>query len=344
MIEWNRQLIADETAARLCRCRPELEAHHGPRGRALYVERVRQLLPFLADALDHDADSLFFDYIAWLRVFLDSHEPAPEFLADCLVCLAEVAPPLLAPARGARAGALLEQARRHLEQQPNDQDQSLIVGDGPVATLARAYLGALLEGERRRASRLVLEQVEGGMAIRQVYLEIFQPVLREIGRLWHTNQITVAVEHFATAATQSTMSQLYPYLFTGRPRGRTMVATCVSGELHEVGMRMVADCFEMDGWDSYYLGANIPAGDVVATLRQRQASVLGISATLSRHLTDVARLVSLARAELGAGLTILVGGYPFNLDQQLWHRIGADGMATDAAGAVAVVAAIEAAR
>ena len=173
----------------------------------------------------------------------------------------------------AKAHALLSKARQDLEHLPSRHDASLIVGEGATATLARRYLEALLAGDRRRASQLILTQVEAGLSIKEVYLDVFQPVLREIGRLWHTNQITVAVEHFATAATQSTMSKLYRYLFTGEPRGRTMIATCVSGELHEVGMRMVADCFEMDGWDSYYLGANIPAVDVVATLRQRQASV-----------------------------------------------------------------------
>ena len=51
-----------------------------------------------------------------------------------------------------------------------------------------------------------------------------------------------------------------------------MVATCIGGELHEIGIRMVADFFEMEGWDTYYLGANTPADAVVAELSAQARS------------------------------------------------------------------------
>jgi methanogenic corrinoid protein MtbC1 len=61
----------------------------------------------------------------------------------------------------------------------------------------------------------------------------------------------VAQEHYCTAATQLIMSQLSPRLF-GRDRiGRRLVVTCVGDELYELGMHMVADFFEMEGWDAY---------------------------------------------------------------------------------------------
>ncbi|MDZ7776615.1 MAG: hypothetical protein U5L09_13885 [Bacteroidales bacterium] len=55
------------------------------------------------------------------------------------------------------------------------------------------------------------------------------------------------------------MSQLYPYIFNSQRVGKSMVAATVGGELHEMGIRMVADFFEMEGWDTWYLGANAPA-------------------------------------------------------------------------------------
>ena len=190
----------------------------------------------------------------------------------------------------------------------------------------------------------VLDRVEAGLPVSEVYLDVFQPALREVGRLWQTNRITVAQEHFITAATQTVMAQLSPFIFTGEKRGRTMVAASVGGDLHEVGLRMVADFFEMAGWDSHYLGANVPSRDLVTSLGARQASVLGVSVTIAAHLETAAELIAMARAGCGTGLIILVGGYPFNIDPNLWRRIGADGMAESAAGAVAAVATIEMAR
>ena len=63
----------------------------------------------------------------------------------------------------------------------------------------------------------------------------------------------MAQEHYCTAATQLIMSQLYPYIFTTGKNGRVLVGTCVSGDLHEIGVRMVSDFFEMEGWDTFYL-------------------------------------------------------------------------------------------
>lgn len=94
--------------------------------------------------------------------------------------------------------------------------------------------------------------------MKSIYLEVLQPVQREIGNLWQTNEVSVAQEHYCTAATQLIMGRLYPYLHLAPRNGKRVVVACVGGELHEVGARMVADILEMEGWDSYYLGANTP--------------------------------------------------------------------------------------
>jgi hypothetical protein len=45
------------------------------------------------------------------------------------------------------------------------------------------------------------------------------------------------------------------------------VAACVSGELHEIGVRMLCDLLEMEGWNTIYLGANVPtAGSTIRWL------------------------------------------------------------------------------
>ena len=98
---------------------------------------------------------------------------------------------------------------------------------------------------------------------------------------------------------------------------------------------MVADFFEMDGWDTHYLGANMPPTSVVATARDWQADVLAISATMTFHISAVVDLIEKSRAVI-PHVKLLVGGYPFNLDPDLWRRVGADGSAHDAEAAVAV--------
>ena len=55
------------------------------------------------------------------------------------------------------------------------------------------------------------------------------------------------------------------------------------------------------------------------------------------HLPRVERLIALVRSsEAGQSVKVLVGGYPFNVDPELWLRVGADGHARDAHEALGV--------
>ncbi|MCK9912962.1 B12-binding domain-containing protein, partial [Microbacteriaceae bacterium K1510] len=71
-----------------------------------------------------------------------------------------------------------------------------------MAAEATAYTELLLEGRRAEASRLVMDLVDGGVPLQTIYLDIFQQSQYEIGRLWQTGRITVAQEHYCSAATQ----------------------------------------------------------------------------------------------------------------------------------------------
>jgi MerR family transcriptional regulator, light-induced transcriptional regulator len=217
--------------------------------------------------------------------------------------------------------------------------------DRPLGPLAREYLDALLGGNRARASELVLDSVKDGVPVRDIYLEVFQRTQWEVGRLWELNRVTVAEEHYCTATTQLIMSRLYPHVFAGE-RGRgTLVAAAVSGDLHELGIRMVADFFEMDGWDTFFLGANTPAPGILELVERRNADVLALSATLWAHVPDVAEVIEALREASGeGGPIILVGGHPFNHDGELWRTVGADGHAPGAGGAVSIAEGLLAAR
>ncbi len=208
---------------------------------------------------------------------------------------------------------------------------------GEHAELAEQYLRFLLAANRKDAASVVMKAVEDGVSVKDVYLRVFQPVLYEVGNLWQNNQVSVAQEHYCTAATQFAMSLLYPYIFSGKQTGHRFVGCCVGGELHEIGMRMVTDFFEMEGWDTYYMGANTPDEDVVQTIIDQKAGVVGISVTMTFHLHLVGRLILRIRSRPECrDVKILVGGYPFLTNHQLWRGVGAHAFATDAHQAVAV--------
>lgn len=331
-----RELAAQLAAAatdRYWRTHPESASRWGPAGRHLTEQDFRNHCCLLAEALDVNQPVLFADYMKWVKALLERRRVPWEVLAEGLECIrAELATRVTSDVRervdrflrGGQAAiaAAVEELPSYLE-------------TGPCSRLVAGYMEALLSGDRHRAMRMVLDAVERGTSIRDVYLHVFQPSQREIGRLWLINRVSVAQEHFCTASTQLIMSQLYPRLSDSPRNGMRLVAACAGGDLHEMGVRMISDFFEMAGWDTFYLGANTPAAQIVRAVRDRNAHLLAVSVTLTQHLSAAAGIVRELRAdERTCAVRLLVGGGPFNTVPDLWKAFGADAYAGDAASAV----------
>jgi len=291
-------------------------------------------LDYLTQALAANSPALFVDHVAWSQVTLASRDiPTNRLIVNLESidqALHQLLPTEFRPIAKQYITAGMEQLPQISAPLTTFLDQNI-----PLASLANDYLASLLRGERRLASLLILDALDNGVTVQDIYLQVFQRSQQEIGRLWQLNQLSVAQEHYCTAATQMIMSQLYPTIFANEKNGHTLVATCVSTELHEIGLRMVTDFLEMAGWDTYYIGANAPVADIVQTLISRGADLLAISVTMTPHLPILADIITAVRAEPACrNVKIMVGGYPFHIASDLWRIVGADGYADSAQSAL----------
>lgn len=215
------------------------------------------------------------------------------------------------------------------------EERSFLLPDQPFSSEAKSYLQNLLNGDRNQAALLIDELVEKQVSIADIYEHIFQATQYEVGALWQRNEITVAHEHYCTAATQLIMSRLYPKIFSGERNGLKMIACSVANELHEIGIRMVSDFFEMDGWDTYYLGSNIPEAELIKSIRENDANLLAISVTLPIHISRVESIIRNIRNSPDLkNLKIMTGGYPFRVIPGLTEKVGADATAINARQAI----------
>jgi methanogenic corrinoid protein MtbC1 len=333
-----RRALAEAVVSRQYRLQPGLRERYGEGGQARCVQDTEYHLAYLAAAVTYSSPALFTDYVAWARAVLAAYGVGTEDVEANFACLRDVLGERLPGGLWEAVVPYVEAGHQALSEAPTSLP-SFLEGEDALSGLARQYLQALLRAERHEAGRLVLEAVRAGVAVGDVYLQVFQRSQREVGRLWQLRQITVAQEHYCTAATQLVMAQLYPYLFALPRKGRRLVAASVGGELHEVGLRVVTDLFEADGWDTLYLGANLPAGAVVEAVGRHRPDLLLVSATMAFHLSGVEQLIAQVRSsEAGQAIRVLAGGYPFNVDPELWRRVGADGHAPDAGAALEVAA------
>ncbi|HPE69708.1 MAG TPA: cobalamin-dependent protein [Thermotogota bacterium] len=334
-IEENKERLAQQILEVQYRWQPELKAQFGPKGMQKSLSDMLYTLKMMGDALHFHYPSLFEDYIQWLSEVLAAHGLEKKIMEKNLQATRQVIGETFPENWKEEAVLLLEKAGKRLVSRT-------VLTDGwpspvnPLAPIAREYLEALLHTDRQKALRLVQKTVEQGTSIRDIYLHVFQESLVQVGKLWQSNQVSVAREHFVTAATQTIMGSLYPAIFQSNKNGKKVLCTAASSELHEVGIRMVADFFEMEGWDSMFLGANTPLPSILQTLEEFQPDLVAISATLSYHLQYVEQILKQLQQKPVSGLKILVGGLAFNQAPELWKDLGADAWAPNALEALHV--------
>ncbi len=332
-------ILADHFALR-----PDMAQSYSEYQKEHFQKDVAWIISLLAEAVWAGQPALFEEFISWLKTLLTSVNVPMKAFAESLELIKTRINESCDAEENDLINPILEKAvRMVLSVEP---EISVAAMENYLTPLARHYLDCLLKLQRDEALSLILKEVKAGIPVKEIYLQVFQPVQYEIGRLWQTNKISVAQEHYCTGATQLVMSQLYPYLFTGEKRNRKMVTTCVSGELHEMGARMVTDFFEMEGWDTYYLGANMPIEGVIKFVVDICPQILAISATMTIHVSAVDEMILRIKSAPGipSDLKIIVGGYPFKVAENLWQTVGADGCASDALEAVKLAVKLIAAR
>ena len=330
LLERQSPELARAIVDRCFRERPELDLRYGAIGREKCLQDTRFHLQYLVQAVAAESEALFLDYVRWAKVMLAGVRVPEKDVVYNLELMEGAIRDQIGESDSQLALGYLRAAIAAVPEMPATS-RSFVDTNGRHGLLAITYLNTVLAGMRREASELIMRAVDTGTPVREIYLHVFQPAQHEIGRLWQTNQISVAQEHYCTAVTQMIMSQLYPRILASQKNGKRMLATCVGSELHEIGIRMVADFLELEGWDTFYLGANTPASAIIKTIKERRIDCVAISATMTYHIELVGNIIKNLRADEGThGVKILVGGYPFNVDKELWRRIGADGYGSNA--------------
>jgi methylmalonyl-CoA mutase cobalamin-binding domain/chain len=291
-------------------------------------------LQFLDQAIAAESTDLFRDYMSWAQVVLIERGMGDDSLAKFLTVLQDIFQSLLMEPVYSEILPFIDEAMKGITENRTVTDVSAIQPTNPFYAEAKEYFEVVLAKDRQAGLQKVQDFVRRGISVQDIYLHIFQPVQYEFGRLWQMNRISIAQEHFATALTQSAMSQLYPQVFNTERVGFRLIAASLGSDFHEVGIRMVTDFFEMAGWDTYYLGANMPAEAIIKAIEEYDADLLALSVTISTQITSLRDLISNIREKIDRDIKILVGGYPFNVDPKAWQVVGADGYAPDAESAV----------
>lgn len=328
--------LASDAALRMLERDPGVSDRWGQPAFAHWVENLESRLAILAAALDSGEPDALRRSVAWARVAFHSRNAPEHDLRLSLECLRSVLDADLPPmARDAAVRALDESLAEF--DTPYTEPPSFLSVETPRGALAARYLATLLEGNRRSAIKLITDATANGLAPLEAYEQVLEPVQRELGRMWLAGEIHVGEEHFATATTLQVMAQVYAHAVASMPEGtgKRVLAAAVDGNLHEIGVRMIADVFELEGWSSIYLGASIPAPDLAQSVRDFRVDLIALSVALPLQLGSAKETIAHLRADPElASIPIILGGGGLLELPDAWRSLGADGFARTAREAV----------
>jgi methanogenic corrinoid protein MtbC1 len=172
------------------------------------------------------------------------------------------------------------------------------------------YLTALLSGDRTSCTIIVRDLQSSGLDIRDLFINLFQRSLYDLGELWEHHRISVAVEHLASSITERLMSMVEIDTFSAPHGDHSVIIACIADEYHQIGARMVSDIFELHGWNTHFLGANTPVKDLISMMHKRKPDLIVVSVSVYFNIPNLLSALTELRTSFPK-IPILAGGQAF---------------------------------
>ena len=180
---------------------------------------------------------------------------------------------------------------------------------GKWESIQKGFLGHLLRGDARGSLEISRKAVNDLTQFQEFMLQVIKPSMYQIGFLWETGKISVAQEHLATSIASTVLSSLYSTQEMPEPwKGRILVAAAPN-EYHELGAWILSIMFEINGWESFYLGANMPVSDLVQYALDKKPDILALSVAILFNLEHAQTVIKKIRdRDKAQNIKILLGG------------------------------------
>ena len=195
---------------------------------------------------------------------------------------------------------------------------------------------AVVRGDARTTQAITQQALAEGVDPLKLVNECMIPAMDEVGRRFECNEYFVPELLISARAMKSALELVRPIL-TARgdePMGRVAIGT-VRGDLHDIGKNLVASLLEGGGFEVIDLGVNVAPERFIATITEKQANIVAMSALLTTTMPAMKTTIEgLRQAGVRDKVKVLIGGAP--ITQQYADEIGADGYSESAVGAVAL--------
>jgi MerR family transcriptional regulator, light-induced transcriptional regulator len=168
----------------------------------------------------------------------------------------------------------------------------------PPSALTEMFLSRALDGDLASAYQTIIAADDVGMPLTRLFGEVLQPALTELGRRWEHGELLVAQEKEVSELARDLIADLSLRHAHISSNARALVAACVEGERHELGLRIVCGLFRAEGWVVHYLGADVAPRFLLEAVQLHRPAVVLLSAKRALNLPAVKDAVDVLMVRL----------------------------------------------
>ena len=151
--------------------------------------------------------------------------------------------------------------------------------------------------------------------------DVVSALFDRIGRLWADGSIKIVNEHMASSVTQGFLWDMLRSATPGASAPAMVVAT-PSGQWCQIGALMVAVAGTDSGWHAHYFGPDMPAEEIAAAVKHKQARLAALSITFQAEQNRVIRELKKLKSCLPPDVSIVVGGIAAYAYRQAIEAVG----------------------
>lgn len=186
---------------------------------------------------------------------------------------------------------------------------------------------ALQAEDKERAVLLSINALkEEKISVVDLYEKILSPGLASVVDEYPIIEDLIWREHVRSGIIRTIIESAYPYILEQRkePSGQKVIVLCPEFEEHELGARMVADFFRLEGFDATFVGARTPVNTIHKAIEMVEPNYLVISVTNFYNFVSVKKTIEDIREKSTHDLTIVVGGRAISANPEAVEFVDAD--------------------
>lgn len=209
-----------------------------------------------------------------------------------------------------RVRTIKEWQAQHLSLEEIRQRLEIMERMPAASELWKRYLELATEGRVDEAAAVILNADEAGVPLVTLFQDVLVPALEKVGEGWAEGRLTVGQEHEVSELTRDLIADLSARHAGTSGDALTVLAACVEGELHELGLRMLSGLLRQRGVRVHFLGASVATSFLVESVRMREPDAVMLSLTIDTHQDALAEAICAMREALPPQLQpiVVVGG------------------------------------